>query len=64
MNNESHVTILDTAMTYFQQGNINKAEGLLKKVVATMPADWRPDPVGVRQYVSEELAEIEKEFKG
>jgi len=29
-----------------------------------MPADWRPDPVGVRQYVSEELAEIEKEFKG
>lgn len=29
-----------------------------------MPADWKPDPVGVRQYVHEELAEMQKELDG
>jgi len=24
-----------------------------------IPADWRPDPIGVKQYVTEELAEMQ-----
>lgn len=27
-----------------------------------LPANWQPDPIGVRQYVSEELAEMQKEL--
>jgi antitoxin (DNA-binding transcriptional repressor) of toxin-antitoxin stability system len=27
-----------------------------------LPANWQPDPVGVRQYVTEELAEMQKEL--
>ena len=27
-----------------------------------MPQDWKPDPVGVKQYVTEELNSIKKEF--
>jgi hypothetical protein len=27
-----------------------------------MPQDWQPDPVGVKQYVTEELNSIKKEF--
>jgi len=29
-----------------------------------IPADWRPDPIGVKQYVTEELAEMQKELDG
>ncbi|UNH61176.1 hypothetical protein SSZBM1_59 [Synechococcus phage S-SZBM1] len=28
-----------------------------------MPADWRPDPVGVRQYVNEELSSMQQELQ-
>lgn len=27
-----------------------------------MPGGWQPDPVGVRQYVDEELTSMQKEF--
>ena len=27
-----------------------------------MPQDWKPDPVGVKQYVTEELNSIQKEL--
>lgn len=27
-----------------------------------LPSNWQPDPIGVRQYVSEELAEMQKEL--
>lgn len=27
-----------------------------------LPANWQPDPVGVKQYVTEELAEMQKEL--
>lgn len=27
-----------------------------------IPSDWRPDPVGVKQYVTEELASMQKEL--
>lgn len=27
-----------------------------------IPADWRPDPIGVKQYVTEELAAMQKEL--
>jgi|TARA_B100000131_G_scaffold315353_1_gene353614 antitoxin (DNA-binding transcriptional repressor) of toxin-antitoxin stability system len=27
-----------------------------------MPSDWQPDPVGVKQYVTEELNSIQKEL--
>jgi antitoxin (DNA-binding transcriptional repressor) of toxin-antitoxin stability system len=27
-----------------------------------LPANWQPDPIGVRQYVTEELAEMQKEL--
>ncbi len=28
-----------------------------------MPQDWKPDPVGVKQYVSETLNEMQKEME-
>ena len=28
-----------------------------------MPSDWKPDPVGVKQYVEESLGEMQKELK-
>jgi antitoxin (DNA-binding transcriptional repressor) of toxin-antitoxin stability system len=27
-----------------------------------IPADWKPNPIGVKQYVTEELAEMQKEL--
>lgn len=27
-----------------------------------LPANWQPDPIGVRQYVTEELTEMQKEL--
>ena len=28
-----------------------------------MPSDWKPDPVGVKQYVEESLSEMQQELK-
>ena len=27
-----------------------------------IPEDWKPNPIGVKQYVTEELAEMQKEL--